>query len=856
MQPDRGGRYGSVLFLLDFASRNDQSPINMLGSLLKQLLSGLGEIPVEITQKFRRQKKMIGGRRLQVPDIVKMFPTASSLQRTFICVDAIDECVPKHQLEVLDALGQILQGSSSTRIFMTGRPHIRSMIERGLGGRATSVSIKPRDGDIVTYLRARLRKDTTPEVMDNSLEDDILKSIPEEISESYVVACDLGNLCKSYTDTRESRFLLVSLRVETILGEITIERRRNKLNGMGDGLGLEDAYEATLERIRAQEGEKPKLALAALMWICYSERPLHIDELCHALSVTIGSTYFDSNTVPAAETLLTCCQGLVTVDKEASTFRLIHETLREYLSTRPNLYTHTHSIMAEACLTYLNSDQAKALPAHPQPDLSSMPFLNYCSRYWGTYAERELSDYTILLATELLDNYENHVASNALFEQILESDGFREVNTSSGFSGLHCASFFGIVDVMARFLGMDSSDADQGDSAGVTPLTWAARRGYGGAVELLLRQETVNPDKPDNNGRTPLWWASIGGYEPVVKQLLDRHDVNPNKPDNDGQTSLGWAAMKGHESVVKQLLDRHDVNPNKPDSDGHTPLLLAAGSGHETVVKLLLDRQDVNPDQSCHHGHTPLSVAVVEGHEPVVKQLLDRQDISPDKPDNEGKTLLWWAAAAGHESVVKQLLDRKDVNPNQPDNHGHTPLSIAAVKGHESVVKQLLDRQDVNPDQPDDEGSTPLSCAAIEGHESVVKQFLDRQDVNPNKPYHEGVTPLMLAIIKGHESVVKQFLDQQDINPNKPDNGGITPLSWAAIEGHDSVVKQLLDRQDVNPNKPDNKGQTPLWWAAIEGHESVVKQLLDRHDVNSNRPDNEGKTPLWGAASKALRDTN
>jgi len=50
-----------------------------------------------------------------------------------------------------------------------------------------SVSTKLRDDDIVTYLRARLRKDTTPEVMNSGLEDDIMKSIPRGISESYVL---------------------------------------------------------------------------------------------------------------------------------------------------------------------------------------------------------------------------------------------------------------------------------------------------------------------------------------------------------------------------------------------------------------------------------------------------------------------------------------------------------------------------------------------------------------------------------------------------------------------------------------------------------------------------------------------
>ena len=171
-------------FYYDFASRETQSPTNMLGSLLKQLLSGLGAIPVEIVQKFRNQKKVIGSRRLRLPDIVKMFGTVQTLQRTFICVDALDECVPEHQLEVLDALGQILQAAPKTRVFMTGRSHIQGAIERVLGGRATSVLIKPRDHDIVTYLRARLGKDTTPEVMNSGLEGDIMKSIPKEISES------------------------------------------------------------------------------------------------------------------------------------------------------------------------------------------------------------------------------------------------------------------------------------------------------------------------------------------------------------------------------------------------------------------------------------------------------------------------------------------------------------------------------------------------------------------------------------------------------------------------------------------------------------------------------------------------
>ena len=49
-------------FYVDFATREEQSPANMLGSLLKQLVGGLKRVPDEISQMFQDHKKVIGGR--------------------------------------------------------------------------------------------------------------------------------------------------------------------------------------------------------------------------------------------------------------------------------------------------------------------------------------------------------------------------------------------------------------------------------------------------------------------------------------------------------------------------------------------------------------------------------------------------------------------------------------------------------------------------------------------------------------------------------------------------------------------------------------------------------------------------
>jgi len=171
-------------FNVDFAAREEQSPTNILGSLLKQIVGGLEKIPDEIRETLQDYKKVIGGRRPRAPEIVEMLQTVTSLRPTFICVDALDECVERHRPEVLDSLRQVLAKSPNTRIFLTGRRHIRGEIDRYLGGRAEILFMKPNYDDIVGYIQIRLSKDTYIEAMDGGLEAEIIKRITENIPEA------------------------------------------------------------------------------------------------------------------------------------------------------------------------------------------------------------------------------------------------------------------------------------------------------------------------------------------------------------------------------------------------------------------------------------------------------------------------------------------------------------------------------------------------------------------------------------------------------------------------------------------------------------------------------------------------
>jgi len=184
-------------FYFDFAAQKEQSATSTLGALLKQVVGGMRGVPVEIAEAYEDQRMVIGGRAPGLSSIVNMLQTTSSEKCTFICIDALDECVAEHRVKILNSLNKILQKSPGTRILVTGRSHIQDEIGRRLSVKVTTMRITPRRDDIISYLHSRLDEDTTPDAMDSSLEADILKKIPEDISEMYVKAA-LGKLSQVF----------------------------------------------------------------------------------------------------------------------------------------------------------------------------------------------------------------------------------------------------------------------------------------------------------------------------------------------------------------------------------------------------------------------------------------------------------------------------------------------------------------------------------------------------------------------------------------------------------------------------------------------------------------------------------
>jgi len=181
----------------DFLAQQEQTVTNMLGAVLKQLVGG-GDIPVYLREAFQEGKRRFGGRGLRLPDLMRMLRvTIASLPQVFICLDALDECLPRHLLGLLGSLRDIVRELPMTRIFLTGRPYIKEDIRRYFT-RAVVIPISPNADDVRNYLEMRLDMDAEPDAMNSDLRAEITRIIVERISDMCVGVFGISTLSMMY----------------------------------------------------------------------------------------------------------------------------------------------------------------------------------------------------------------------------------------------------------------------------------------------------------------------------------------------------------------------------------------------------------------------------------------------------------------------------------------------------------------------------------------------------------------------------------------------------------------------------------------------------------------------------------
>ena len=536
---------------------------------------------------------------------------------------------------------------------------------------------------------------------------------------------------------------------------------------------LDDTYERILSNLDQEYKED---ALRVFQWLCFSARPMRLDEIVEVLAIdsTPGSGFCPEQRLPDPRDILTICSTLVSITAAAKgdtsthttgtlELRLAHFSVKEYLISdrlkQASMHHYqitqlsTHISITKTCLTYLLYFESPAILMSEADH--ELPLLRYAAEFWPWHyrsivddADRESVD---ILGFNLVKKKETCYINwlRAFTPDQPKSRIDDSLRIDKPPSSVHFMSHFGVSGVLRMLLNQGADFNAEGGT-------------YGNALSA----------------------ASSSGHEEVVRLLLER-GANVNAEGGIHGNALSAASHKGHGTIVRLLLE-NGADANAEGRTYGTPLFAASWNGHEEVVRLLLSKGvNVTDTEGGYYGNA-LSAASGNGYEGVVRLLLGKGANVNAEGGRYGSALSA-ASYNGHERVVRFLLDKgADVN-NRCGYYGNA-LSAASWTGQEGVVRLVLD-EGANINAEGGALGTALSAASCEGHEEVVRLLLERgADVNA-----QSGSALRVASENGQKAVMRLLLkNMADINLALHDNG--EALQGIPADDDEAVIQLLLKK--------------------------------------------------------------
>lgn len=286
------------------------------------------------------------------------------------------------------------------------------------------------------------------------------------------------------------RFLLVHLHMDKLERQRSIRKVRHALRHLPEK--LYETYNDEMKRIATQSGEIREVGLRVLAWICHAVRPLRIEELQHALAVEPGDQDMDDEGLISEKLIISSCAGLVSVDPETGTIRLVHYTLQEFFNESGDTwFPHAQQDIARTCVTYLSfnafAQGSCSIIAQLAQRLNEYLFLDYAARNWGHRLRDKFEETNEDVVMRYL--YDDCKVACASQVMLISEHGSHE-RTPTGVSGAHLAACFDLTFTLSELL-ENGMQADSRDESGRTPLSWSAQYGKGKTVRLLLARHDV-----------------------------------------------------------------------------------------------------------------------------------------------------------------------------------------------------------------------------------------------------------------------------------------------------------------------------------------------------------------------------
>ncbi|KAG8534359.1 uncharacterized protein KY384_001203 [Bacidia gigantensis] len=651
LRRNKGLDVGLAFFYCDYRDIDNHTTANIIASLTKQLAHHLESLPICLTQLFNDCDR---GQR--IPDVDELeeviLEVCKSFRQVFIVIDALDECdAARYRPSLLKILA--LLEKRSAKLFITSRPFADDI--RKSFGQGPQISISAQQTDIRRYLQDRISNNAAAEdIMERRLQAEIFSVISEGAN---------------------GMFLLPALQIQTILDETTRKGMRKALRKMPKS--LDATFGETLKRLQRQSRGRSQLGLDTLMWISHAKRPLRVDELQQALAIDDEDTSLDTENYASVRHIVECCLGLVTIDEESSSIRLVHYSVQEYLQEhKAEIFPDAEKSIAETCLTFLSfkdfDDQCNRLTLF-DTRIRTYPFLMYAAQNWGVHAKLSPCN-TLLSQIMRFTNLELNLFSA---EQAFQAKfWYRDPSQPRRYgadwerwyeetrrrqTGLHVASRWGL-DALAVHILQESIDVNARNSRGETALWWAVRNELDSIVEMLLDARADGSLFETKYGDTPIILATASNNEKTVRLLL-RSQVDCNKGNSSAETALYKAAVNDNLVIVKMLLDAGalpNVQSHYSQSGGRV-LLRAEQAGQIEIILTQFDKD--GGGASDYNGKSALQTALDNDNIDIVRALVDH-DVTMDQGQREiyEKLLERGKASSG------KVADRRSDLSKDPEN--------------------------------------------------------------------------------------------------------------------------------------------------------------------------------------------
>ncbi|PQE26725.1 Tetratricopeptide repeat-containing protein [Rutstroemia sp. NJR-2017a BVV2] len=353
-----------AFFYCNSGDAQKTSTLNIMGSILAQLVAPMNEYPSEILSAYGAAKKY-GRQHISPADNVEVLirHVLEDTSAAYIVLDGLDECVDP--VEVARAFMGIARDCASARLACFSRkiPVISIELEGAVTIELDAASVQP---DIDKFLNKSL------------------SNLPGKGTEIQ------DRAFSKLSNSADGMFLYAALGVQNLTEAVDSQSILEAVSNIP--AGLNGVYGQILERMGSQSIRRRVLARKILLWVCFTTRPLSWKELQRALSWDATQNDFVGELRPFKDAVIDLCAPLIEYRPEKDSFHPIHLSVREFLARTHDFSSmsakatqflitesHAHHTIAEVTIAALSSSDVMH---NVDVDPLLFPLVRYATENW------------------------------------------------------------------------------------------------------------------------------------------------------------------------------------------------------------------------------------------------------------------------------------------------------------------------------------------------------------------------------------------------------------------------------------------------------------------------------------------